>query len=232
MASGIHRGGLENPRKLRLSREVSYILGLFTMPFAIAISTKADLGLSMIAAPAFIISEKVSGLTYGQTEYIVQTLVLSVMCIVVRKFKLSYLFSFITSILYGTILDIFLYILKDFEPEKMLVRVILFILGMIITSISVTFFFNTYIPPCSYDFFVRDVVFEKKADMRKFKMGFDAAFLIISLLLTLLLFRGFIGISIGTVIIVLVNGNIISAFDQFLKKHVEFYDRFPLARYF
>ena len=122
--------------------------------------------------------------------------------------------------------------MRDFEPDAMIIRVILFVLGMIITSLSVTFFFKTYIPPCSYDFFVRDVVFEKKADMRKFKMGFDAVFLLLSFVLSLTLFHGFVGISIGTLIIVLVNGNLISVFDRFLDKHFEFYDLFPLGKYF
>ena len=232
MASGQYHGGLAAGGKKKMSREFAYCMGLLTMPFAIALSTKANLGLSMIAAPAYIISEKTEALSYGQAEYIVQTLVLILMCLIVKKFKLSYLFSFITSILYGTLLDVDLYLLRGLEPKTLWFRVILFLLGMIITSLSVAFFFRTYIPPCSYDFFVRDVVAEKHADMRKFKTGFDAAFLLLSLLLSLLLFHGFVGVSIGTLVIVCVNGSLISAIDHFMEKHFEFYDRFPLRKYF
>ena len=106
MASGQYHGGLAAGGKKKMSREFAYCMGLLTMPFAIALSTKANLGLSMIAAPAYIISEKAEALSYGQAEYIVQTLVLILMCLIVNKFKLSYLFSFITSILYGTLLDV------------------------------------------------------------------------------------------------------------------------------
>ena len=96
-------------KKLRISKELTFVLAIIIMPLSIAIMAKANFGLSMIAAPTYIISEKVSFLTYGQTEYIFQTLVLILMCFAVGKFKHTYLTSFASAIIYGSILDFFIW---------------------------------------------------------------------------------------------------------------------------
>ncbi len=212
--------------KIRISKELTFVLAIIIMPFSIAIMTKADMGLSMIAAPTYIISEKVSFLTYGQTEYIFQALVLILMCVAVGKFKLSYLTSFTTAVIYGSILDFFIWCLRDLTVEALWLRIFLFVLGMVLTSLGVALFMNTYLAPCAYDYFVRTVVQEKKLDLRKFKIGFDSVFLIISITLTLVLFHKFIGITWGTLIIVLCNGNIIAFFNKQFEKHFEFFARF------
>ncbi len=219
--------------KKRFPRELNYVLGLIIMPLAISLMAKADLGLSMIAAPTYIISEKVPFLTYGQTEYIFQTLVLIVMCIAVKKFKVSYLSSFITAIIYGTILDFFVWLVSPLNFDALWIRITVFIIGMVLTSLGVAMFINTYLAPCAYDYFVRTVVEEKKIDLRKFKIGFDAVFLIISVALTLTLFHKFVGVTWGTLVIVIFNGNIIAFFNNYINKHFELYDAFPkLAKYF
>ena len=58
-------------------------------------------------------------------------------------------------------------------------------------------------------------------------------FLGISVVLNLILFGGFVGIGIGTVITALLNGPSISMFAHFLEKHFEFKAAFPkLEKYF
>jgi len=213
-------------KKIRVSKEFAFILAIITMPFAISIMTKANLGLSMIAAPTYIISEKVSFLTYGQTEYIFQALVLISMCVVVRKFKWSYLTSFLSAIIYGSILDFFIWCIKDRAMEAMWQRILAFVAGMVLTSLSVALFMNTYLAPCAYDYFVRTVVLEKKLDLRKFKLSFDFAFLILGTALTLILFHKFIGITWGTLVIAVCNGNIIAFINNLMKKHIDFFTRF------
>lgn len=212
--------------RIKLSKELTFLLAIIIMPFSIAISTKADLGLSMIAAPTYIISEKVSFLTYGQTEYIVQTTVLALMCIAVGKLRWSYLTSFLTAIVYGSILDFFIWCLKDISLTAMWMRIVVFIIGMILTSLSVALFMNTYLAPCAYDYFVRTVVTEKKLDLRKFKLGFDFCFLILGIILTLALFHKFIGVTWGTIVIAVCNGNIIAFMNKQMEKHIDFFTRF------
>lgn len=211
----------------KFPRELSYVLGMLFLPFAIAIMTKANLGLSMIAAPTYIISEKVSFLSYGQTEYIAQGIMLILMCLVVKKFKWTYLTAFLTSLIYGTILDFFIWVVSFWTVEAMWLRVLLFVIGMLFTSLGVAMFMNTYLAPCMWDYFVRTVVEEKQLDLRKFKLSYDFVFLIISVVLTLVLFHKFIGITWGTLVIAACNGNIIAVINKWFNKHFELYDAFP-----
>lgn len=219
-------------KKIKMSRELAYILGLIIMPFSVALTVKADLGMSMIAAPTYIISEKISFITYGMAEYGMQLVMLVLMCIIIKKFRLAYLMSFLTAIVYGTILDFAVWLTSSIPADNIVVRIILLLFGMVMTSMSVAFFFNTYLAPCAYDFFVRVVGQEKKLDMRKWKIAYDISMLTLSLLLSFALFHKLVALNVGTVLMVALNGNIISFFSSLMTKHIEFFDRLPLAKYF
>lgn len=212
--------------KIKVSSELMWVLGMLIMPFAITLCTKANLGMSMIAAPTYIVSEK-TVLSYGQAEYIFQAIVLLIMCAMVRKFKLIYLTSFATAIIYGTILDGYIWLMRDVEVSAMWLRIVFFILGMVLTSFAVACFMHTYLAPCAYDYLVREVVQVRKFDLRKFKILNDSAYMVLALALTLILFRGFVGVSFGTLVMVALNGNIISFFSKWMDKHCEVKTHFP-----
>ena len=212
-------------KRLLISREFAFVLGMIIMPFAIAICTKAGLGLSMIAAPTYIISEKIP-LTYGQTEYIFQLLVLIIMSIIVGRFKPIYLTSFLSALVYGTILDFFIWCMSGFELTVLWVKILFFACGIVLTSLGVAVLMNTYLPPCAYDYLVREVVRERRLELKKVKLANDTVYFATAVLLTLLLHHRFIGITWGTLVIVVVNGNLISAFNKLLNSRFEFFTRF------
>lgn len=89
--------------------ELSYLLGLVLMAFAAASTAKADFGMSMVVAPAYILhlklSETLPWFTFGVAEYCFQGVLVVLTVLVMRKFKWSYLFSFVTAVLYGLLLD-------------------------------------------------------------------------------------------------------------------------------
>lgn len=219
-------------KKIKLSRELCYVLGMLIMPFAVSLTIKADLGMSMIAAPSYIISERAPFITTGQTEWIMQALFIVLMCVIIKKFRLTYLTSFLSAFIYGILLDFDIYITGFFQANHVALRIILLLAGMVLTSLSVALFFNTYLAPCAYDYFVRNVGEEKKLDMRKWKLCYDFAMLIASVLLSLILFKRLIAINVGTLIMAVFNGNIIAFFSKLINKHFTLFDRFPLRKYF
>lgn len=219
-------------KKIRISREGTYFAAIAIMAFSVSLMTKANLGLSMIVAPAYIISVKVSFLTFGQAEYVVQFILVSLICIITKRIRISYAFSFVTALIYGAVLDLFNFLIRNFAVDEMWLRVTLFVVGMILTSFSVSLFFHTYLSPCAYDFFVKQISTYKKIDINKFKLCFDGVFLIIGIVLTLVFFKKFVGVSIGTAIIAVLNGHIIHFFSNVLEKKIEFFDRFKFAKYF
>ncbi len=219
-------------KKRKIPCELTYLLGMILMPFSVVLSIKADLGLSMIAAPSYIISERFSFITTGQVEWVLQALFLALMCVIIRRFRLTFLTSFLSALVYGGLIDLFRFLLRPLVLTVLPLRILFFVLGMVLTSLSVALLFKNYLAPCAYDYFVRVVGEVKKLDMRKWKIAYDAGMLLFSVILSLALFRRLVGLSVGTVVLVVCNGNIISFFSKWLDQRFEYYDGLPLRQYF
>ena len=74
-------------RKLKIPSEVVYILAVALLSLAVAMLTAANFGVSMIVAPAYLLSLKVGIFTFGQAEYVIQAGLFIIFCIVMRGFR-------------------------------------------------------------------------------------------------------------------------------------------------
>lgn len=207
--------------KKRISSELLYLIAIITLALSINLMAIGDLGMSMIVCPAFIISQKFSCLSYGQAEYIVAAGVFILFCVIMKKFKLTYLSSFITGVLYATMADILKALIPAFQSSinNLILRIGCFTLGMVLAALAIAMFYETYLYPQIYDFFVKKVSQKYNVQIKVFKTIFDLTFLIISILLSFGLFNRFVGIGVGTVVMVLGNGNFISKFQLLINKY-------------
>ena len=89
--------------------ELAYLFGILAIALGTAFMERADFGMSMVVAPAYVLYLKLSAtwefVTFGMMEYTLQAIVLLLMAALLRRFRLSYLFSFFTAVLYGFALD-------------------------------------------------------------------------------------------------------------------------------
>ena len=92
--------------KIKVSSEIGYLAAIVLLSLAVAMLSAADFGISMIVAPAYLLSLKLPFLSFGQAEYVIQAGLFIVLCVVLRKFRAVYLFSFITCLIYGFVLDL------------------------------------------------------------------------------------------------------------------------------
>jgi uncharacterized membrane protein YczE len=208
-------------KKIKIYGEIVYLISLIVISFSVAMLTAVDYGISMIVAPAYILSQKLTFLTFGQCEYIIQGILFILFCILMKKVKPIYLVSFLTCLIYGLFLDLWRVLIPAFNPSitpvgsmETWVRITFFIVGNLLTSLSVALSFKAYIYPQVYDFFVRDVVYKYKLKAGLFKTLFDLTFLAIGVVLTLCFFGKFVGIKWGTMIIAVINGSIITFFSN------------------
>ena len=208
--------------------EAAYLLALFILPFGAAMIRTSGLGLSMVIAPAFLISEKVPFMSFGMAEYTFQALLLFVFCVVVRRFRPKYLISFLTSFLYGCILDLYLMFLGSPEAYSLAVRVLFFILGDICTITGVVFFFKTYIPPEVYELFVQGISDRFKLNMGRVKWIYDLSSLALSVALSFAFFGALRGVGVGTLVCAVINGPIISVFSRSLDREFSFRPAFSV----
>ncbi len=224
--------------KKKFSNEMAFVVGIILIVIGVTFCVKANFGVSMIVAPAFVLQKYIGGFfgffTMGIAEYAVQTFLLILMIILMRKFKIGFLFCFVTAVIYGLLLDGNIYIVNLILPYNTLpLRFLYFAFGLLSTAFGVALMFRTYLPPQSYDYFVREVSPFFGADIKKFKLWYDAAFCIVAIVLSFVFF-GKININEwwGTIFCTVVNGRIIGFASKFYEKHFDFYDRFKWRKYF
>lgn len=208
--------------KKTIYSEVLYLLAIVILAFAVNLMSIADLGMSMIVCPAYIISERFSFLTYGQSEYFIATIVFIIFCIVMKKFKISYLLSYLTGILYALFSDLIKVLISIFHQNLMLsmnIRIICFFIGMILSGLAVSLFYKTYLYPQIYDFFVKVVARKYQISIKVFKTCFDCSFLIISFIMSYVLFGKLVGINVGTIIMAFCNGMMIERFQNIIDQY-------------
>ena len=80
-------------RQSVFSAELAYVLGILTLALGTALMERADFGVSMVVAPAYLLHLKISQVypffTFGTAEYCLQAALLIVLCLVLRRFKAS-----------------------------------------------------------------------------------------------------------------------------------------------
>ncbi len=222
---------MNNKRFIKFS-EMSYILGMLILPLGAALMAKADLGISMVIAPAYLLSLKFDALSFGTAEFILQTFLLIVMSIIAKRVKLGYVLSFVSAIIYGVILDGFMALLALIPCPTLPWQIVFYIAGVAVSSLGVAFFFHTYLPPCAYDYFVKDVSNKFDIPISRFKLSYDVTSCVFGVILSLLFFSGIKGVGVGTIICALVNGYIIGKISCLLEAHIDFSPRFKFSRYF
>ena len=227
-------------KKITLHSEIVYAFAILVLSFSVAMVSASDLGLSMIVAPAYILSQKLEFLTFGQCEYVVQAILFILFCILLKKVKLVYFVSFLNCVVYGAVLDLWRSVIPMFNPAitepgsmSMPIRIAFFVGSALITAFSIALFFRVYLYPQVYDFFVKGITEHFKLNQTKFKTAFDLSCLAVSVIMTLVFFKGFVGIGVGTIILAVVNGSLIGGFGKLIDRFFEIKPLFPkLAKKF
>lgn len=231
-------------KKTEKASELLWLLGIVFVAFGVSICSKADLGVSMIAAPAFVVCEAVqavwSGLSVGVTEYIIQGLMLVILCIVLRRFDWRYLLAFAVAVLYGYVLNFFLWLMDGVSFDTVFLRWLMLLVGDVVTAFGVACFFRTYMPLQVYELFVAELSRCFALDINKVKWAFDISLLIISILLALTLFgdagrfdwsslyyRSFHSIGLGTLVTTAINSPIIRLMGRLVDRLFGSAPRFP-----
>lgn len=214
-------------KKIQKSSELLWLLGIIFVALGVAICSKADLGVSMIAAPAFVIQEALAklrpSLSVGMTEYLIQGLLLLILCLVIRRFRRHYLLAFAVAVIYGYTLNFFLWALGGVSFDAIWLRWVMLIVGDLITGFGVACFFRTYMPLQVYELFVAELASRFSLRISLVKSCFDISLLAISLVLALTLFgdlttfdwttvgyASFHSIGLGTLVTTAINSPIIA----------------------
>lgn len=229
--------------RIKKANELLWFFGIVFVALGVTLCSKADLGVSMIAAPAFVLSEALvqfwGVLNVGVTEYIIQGILLVMLCVIVRGFNWRYLLAFAVAVLYGYTLNLFLWLLDGVELKTAAVRWVMLIAGDVITAFGVACFFRTYMPLQVYELVVAEIAEHFKISINKTKWTFDMVLLGVSVLLAVTLFgdvlsfdwstighSSFHSIGLGTLVTAAINSPLIGLMGKFVDRVFE-----PTARF-
>ena len=212
--------------------EIAYIIGIIVLALGTALMEKANFGMSMVVAPAYLIHLKVSQFfpffSFGMSEYVFQAFLLSILSLIMHRVKKSYLLSFVTAFVYGIVLDAVMSIVAWFPVDGVVWRTALYIAGLFICAIGVALLFHTYFPPEAYELFVKELSQKCNLTIGKTKTIYDCCSCMLGVILSLCFFGTFVGVRWGTIVCAIINGWLIGRIGNFLKDRFVFKDAFPL----
>ena len=225
------------PKKVCYS-ELAYVFGIIALALGTALMERADVGMSMVVAPAYLLHLKLSGyypaFTFGMAEYALQALLLIALSIAMGGFKRSYLFSFVTAVIYGVALDLAIRGVGFMPFGGMGARMLFYFAGMLLCSVGVALLFHTYIAPEAYELVVKEISakYGRRAD--RVKTAYDCASCLISVALSFAFFGfgRFECVKLGTIFCALMNGWLIGRAGRALEAVFIFRDALELRRVF
>ena len=227
--------------KIKKTNELLWLLGTIFVAIGVSICSKADLGVSMIAAPAFVLSEALCALwtamNVGVTEYVFQGILLVLLCVIVRRWNWRYLLAFVVAVLYGYTLNLFMWIFGDLQVGAIWVRWVMLLLGDCFCAMGVACYFRTYLPLQVYELFVAETARCYSIPIGRVKWCFDMGLFSLSAIMACVLFgdvatfdwstiwhTSYHNIGLGTLVTTVINSAIISFMGKALDR---FFDPSP-----
>ena len=224
--------------KKTFSTELAYLIGIIILAFGSAFMEKADFGMSMVVAPAYLIHMKVSQYlpfySFGMSEYVLQIFVLIALGIVMGRFRKAYLFSFVTAVFYGIVLDLSMKLLALLPLMGLPGRFLYYFIGIFCCAVGISLLFHTYISPEAYDLFVKEIAAKTGKDINKIKTVYDICSCSVGIILSFAFFGfgNFVGVKAGTIFCALVNGALIGLCSKFSESRFVFEDKLPFRGVF
>ena len=167
-------------------RLLNLSIGIILNGFAVTLFVMSNLGTSTVSSIPYIVS-KIMGINLGVMLISFQVLLIGIL-ILIRGFKMTDLYSVIVGICFGTIVDVWTYILKNIGIDT-LFPMILLITGILLLPLGITLTIESNLCAIPFDLFVKDIASLTKVKISKVKTIFDISCIIITLTLSLVLFN-------------------------------------------
>lgn len=218
--------------------EWAYAAGLVILALGTALMERANFGMSMVVAPAYLVHLKVSQVlpffSFGMAEYMLQAVLLVALTLLMRRWKRAYLFSFVTAVIYGFALDGSIALMALVPGSGTAFRVVCYLLGMVLCSAGVAMLFRTYISPEAYELFVKELAQKHHLSISRVKTVYDCVSCAVGVALSFAFFGfgAFEGVKAGTIVCALVNGYLIGRLDALYGRCFEFRDGLALRKFF
>lgn len=120
------------------ARYLASTIGLVLVAFGIALTIKSNLGTSPLSCPAYLLSLWGRPSIGTFTVIVNSSLILIQLAVLRKRFKAKYLMQIPASFVFGYLIDMCLWILGDFAPGTLSVRLLLVAISSIITAFGIS----------------------------------------------------------------------------------------------
>lgn len=189
-----------------------FVIGCFTLALGINMATIANLGVAVY--DAFIINmSSIINTTYGVMSFIIGIALIGFQIILRRKLDISYLFQLLTLSVFSVIIDFLMYsVFSNLNVETISIQFIYFIFANIFICLGIALILSSKVASFPLETSM-SVVYDKfKLSMSKIKYGFDAFWLLGSIVLAFIFKLTNINLGLGTVVMFLLHGSLINYF--------------------
>lgn len=198
-----------------LNRVLIYLLGLVILCFGVVLNTKTNLGVAAINSIPFVIS-KSADISLGKCVFVLYCLLIILQLLILRKISVIVILQLPVSLLFGKLVDLFnIYILK-FEAHNIISGLLMLMVAIIMVGLGTTLVISQNLIPNAPDGFVNAVATKLNKQFGFIKVRFDIVCVLIGLVISFLMSGKIVGIGIGTLISMVLTGNVCN----FFKKHL------------
>lgn len=210
-------------KKELVKRYAVFIVSLFVMAIGVAMTKKAELGVSPISSVANVMSIQFTSLSIGNWLIIWNcVLILGQILFLRKKFQPVQLMQIPLSFLFGHFTDFGMWLMSFFDTDTYAVKMIFVIVGTVILGFGVALSVIANVVMNSGEAFVKAVSDVTHKDFGNLKIGFDVSCVVVSVVLSLIFFKmKIVGTREGTIIAALTTGILVKLFSKLIRKPLE-----------
>lgn len=210
-------------KKELVKRYAVFIVSLFVMAIGVAMTKKAELGVSPISSVANVMSIQFTSLSIGNWLIIWNcVLILGQILFLRKKFQPVQLMQIPLSFLFGYFTDFGMWLMSFFDTDTYAVKMIFVIVGTVILGFGVALSVIANVVMNSGEAFVKAVSDVTHKDFGNLKIGFDVSCVFVSVVLSLIFFKmKIVGTREGTIMAALTTGILVKLFSKLIRKPLE-----------
>ncbi|WP_063355089.1 YczE/YyaS/YitT family protein [Shewanella mangrovi] len=207
-----------------------FIIGLFIMALGVALSIKADLGVSPISCVPYVLSLHFS-LTVGELTIIFNAFIVLLQIILLRRrYRLLQLLQLVAASFFGYFIDFSLGFMQAFTPSLYISQFLTCLASCVVIAFGVFLIVKanlTYLPGEGLAVTITDLL---QTEFGKIKVSIDSSMVICGVAASLLIFGELMGIREGTIIAALLVGYLVKQFVirfNFIDRYFPVVDEIP-----
>lgn len=200
--------------KETLKRYLLFVISLFFAALGVAVTKHGELGVSPISSVANVLSCKFSNLSLGVWLIIWNCALIAGQIVILKKdFKMIQLLQIPLSFLFGYFTDFGMWCVSFIPVHLYITRLALVLFGIIILGFGISLSVTANVIMNSGEAFVKALADKSGKNFGNLKIGFDICCVILSLVLSMLVFNGsIIGTREGTIITAVCTGIVVKFF--------------------